>query len=685
MNLIDELRYDVETFKAGRLTEFSKNWLQFTSDKWVLNTLQGADIELVQVPFQVKEPKPISFSQLEHQSIKDEIDKLLKKQVIVQCSDTDTGGFFSNIFLRAKKDGTHRMILDLSKLNLMLQYNHFKMECLQSAINLMTKDCFMASVDLKDAYYSVPIAKKFWKYLKFRFDGDIYFFTAMPNGLSPAPRIFTKLLKPIYSFLRKQGFHNTAYIDDSFLQGTSREECQANVEATVKALRSAGFIIHPEKSVFQPTQEIQYIGFILNFRDMTVRITSEKACNIKILCNKMLKKQKISIRQVAKLVGKLVAALPGVPLGGVRYRWLDIEKTQALKEANGNFEAQMVISAGAKNDISWWMSNIDKCRKNIVQQPPSVTLQSDASNSGWGGLIAGQPSTATGGQWSTTEDLAHINVKELLAAFFTLKCFCSQLSNVHVQLQIDNTTAVAYINNQGGTKPKCYMVAREMWLWAESKNINLSATFIPGVHNVLADQESRRIYDNTEWYLNPNVFQKITELWNMPDIDLFASRLNHQVDNYISWKPDPDASAVDAFSRNWGHQLNYIFPPFCLMGKVVHKIINDQAEAIVIAPYWTTQPWFSMLMAILIDCVFLLPSKNAVTHQTRHRQPPSNLKLIACRVSGRTFAKRTWTYKQEISSCPHLDHLHANNIGHTSESGQILHSKGTRIHVHQLL
>ena len=86
----------------------------------------------------------------------------------------------------------------------------------------------------------------------------------MPNGLSPAPRIFTKLLKPVFSHLRKLGFHNTAYIDDSFLQGRTAGECRENIKATVDSLRAAGFIIHPKKSVFIPSQVIQYLGFILN-------------------------------------------------------------------------------------------------------------------------------------------------------------------------------------------------------------------------------------------------------------------------------------------------------------------------------------------------------------------------------------------------------------------------------------
>ena len=60
----------------------------------------------------------------------------------------------------------------------------------------------MASVDLKDAYCTDPIDFSHQKYLKFCFDGQYFQYNCLPNGLASAPRIFTKLLKPVYSARR---------------------------------------------------------------------------------------------------------------------------------------------------------------------------------------------------------------------------------------------------------------------------------------------------------------------------------------------------------------------------------------------------------------------------------------------------------------------------------------------------
>ena len=87
----------------------------------------------------------------------------------------------------------------------------------------------MASLDLTDAYYSVSISPDSQKYLKFQVGSQLYKFITLPNGLSSAPRIFTKLLKPVYSTLRTQGLVSNGYLDDSFLLGNSFVQSLTNV------------------------------------------------------------------------------------------------------------------------------------------------------------------------------------------------------------------------------------------------------------------------------------------------------------------------------------------------------------------------------------------------------------------------------------------------------------------------
>ena len=160
----------------------------------------------------------------------------------------------------------------------------------------------MASIDLKDAYYSVPIATEHQKYLKFMWEGKLYKFACFPNGLAFCPRKFTKLLKPINSHLRQLGNISFSHIDDSYLQSDDHDDCANNVLDTTKLLDGFGFIIHPDKSSFIPDQVITILGFKINSIVMRVFPTAEKIQKIKASCLELLHSPTPSIRQVPSVL-----------------------------------------------------------------------------------------------------------------------------------------------------------------------------------------------------------------------------------------------------------------------------------------------------------------------------------------------------------------------------------------------
>ena len=165
--------------------------------KDILFTVMGMSIEFCDKPIQHYLLKSVR-SEKEIQIISDEINKLLAKGAIDhEVTEHSDNEIISDIFLRDKKDGSHRIILNLKKLNLYAAKAHFKMDTLHTIVKLIEKDCFMASIDLKDAYYSVPITKEDRKYLRFLWQGTLFQFTCLPNGLSCAPRKFRKILLKI--------------------------------------------------------------------------------------------------------------------------------------------------------------------------------------------------------------------------------------------------------------------------------------------------------------------------------------------------------------------------------------------------------------------------------------------------------------------------------------------------------
>ena len=110
-----------------------------------------------------------------------------------------------------------------------MTYKHFKMDNFKTTLSMVRKDCVMSSIDLSNAYYSVPVAICDPTYLMLQFAGQLYKFVCLPNGLTSAPRLFTKILKPVFAALHKQGHDIMGYLDDSILFEDTYDECKAAV------------------------------------------------------------------------------------------------------------------------------------------------------------------------------------------------------------------------------------------------------------------------------------------------------------------------------------------------------------------------------------------------------------------------------------------------------------------------
>lgn len=186
------------------------------------------------------------------------------------------------------------------------------MDSLQSAIQLMKANCWMAVLDLKDAYYSVPIATEDRKCLRFEYGGQLHEFVCLPNGLSSAPRIFTKLLKPPLAVLRGKGVLIVVYIDDIILLADDRGTLLTNIHQTIAMFKCLGFTIHEQKSQLVPSQRVTFVGFILDSLSMTFSMKPDKAEKVMSAICQLLKKDKPLIREVASVVGLVVSCFPGV-------------------------------------------------------------------------------------------------------------------------------------------------------------------------------------------------------------------------------------------------------------------------------------------------------------------------------------------------------------------------------------
>jgi hypothetical protein len=317
------------------------------------------------------------------------------------------------------------------------------------------------------------------------------------------------------------------------------------------------------------------------------------------------------------------------------YREIEKANIFALIKSCGNFDAPMKITYNMREELNWWLTNVYKQKSVIRHELPNITITTDASMRGWGAVLG-----VIGGRCTAEEQNNHIHTLKMMAIFLALKSFTAEISNNHIMILYDNTTAVSYITKMGGIKPtSCEKVSKQIWLFCTKDKIWLSYSHIPGKQHILADFESRKYNDKLEWKLNQKCFNKLCAIWQLPDIDLFASRLNFQVEKVCSWKPDPQSELVNAFTVDWGNfYFIYLFPPFSLLNRCIRKIKTDKASGMIIVPYWPTQIWFPALMELVTDNPIVINRKKKILtlpHRGQHHPLVKKLTLLHVEYQGK--------------------------------------------------
>ena len=148
-----------------------------------------------------------------------------------------------------------------------------------------------------------------------------------------------------------------------------------------------------------------------------------------------------------------------------------------------------------------------------------------------------------------------------------------------------------------------------------------------------------------EWALSKEYFQEIVSVYPELNIDLFARRLNNQLDVYCLWKPDHGCTNVDAFSIDWSNFNFFAFPPFGLIARCVQKISQVKAKRILLIPVWPTQTWFPLVLQVLYNQPWIFkPSANLLRHaHFKEPHPPhKSLHLMVSSLSGTPSHSKTF-------------------------------------------
>ena len=230
-----------------------------------MSCVKGIGLEFIDMNLkQEKEPHIIKLNQDEEKFMEKEIVRLEKEQIITRLHEKPKKCWVNNFFLRPKSDGSKRFILNLKLLNFKLKNESFQMEGMTETLRMIKKNSFLISVDLLQAYFHVYVSEQFQNFMIFKYKNVYYKFCVLANGLSTGPKIFVRLSKAITAYLRKKMIDILIYIDDSILCAMTREILIKNRDETIKTFEKCGFTVNYKKSVLEPCQRLEFLGFVID-------------------------------------------------------------------------------------------------------------------------------------------------------------------------------------------------------------------------------------------------------------------------------------------------------------------------------------------------------------------------------------------------------------------------------------
>ncbi|KAK6018270.1 reverse transcriptase [Ostertagia ostertagi] len=312
-----------------------------------------------------------------------EVSKLLEKGAVEEIP-WSSKVWTSSIFVIPKKDGGNRTVINLRPLNKFIKHHHFKLESIGLIRDLLERNDFMAKIDMKDAYFSVPIHSNYRKYLAFYCGGKLFQFKALPFGLSSAPYVYTRLMRVIASELRRCGIRLIVYLDDWLFIDNEKASLVAKINLIIHLFKKLGLTVNESKSQLEPSQIIEFLGVTINSKTFELSVPERKITSICNTARRIRKRRRVTLRDIARFIGQVNAVnmAASIPILFLRplQSWLG---RFHLKDANDYQKTMSNLPPACLHDLKWLSRNLDKmAHEPILHKNESLTITTDASNVG---------------------------------------------------------------------------------------------------------------------------------------------------------------------------------------------------------------------------------------------------------------------------------------------------------------
>ena len=497
---------------------------------------------------------------------------------------------------------------------------------------------YLCKFDLKSGYHHVEITDLHWKYLGFQWgtndEQQYYVFTVLPFGLATACYIFTKLIRPLVKCWRGDGLRAVVYLDDGIVAANGIEAARRASEMVKQDLAKAGFIAHKEKSQWTPSQKMHWLGFDLDLEEGVVSVPPHKIQRLQESLSALGECLYVPAKLIASLVGNIMSM--SIALGPVAR--LMTRSLYTLLNSRHSWYERLQMSPEAAEELRFWHKCFsDFNGQNIWRSSSAVrVIYSDASDTGFGGYMVEHGPQIAHGQWSAWEAQQSSTWRELKAVSTVLQSFASSLSDEWIRWFTDNQNVVRILT-YGSRKPLLQAETLAVFHLCVTHHLTIEPEWIPRKDNQVADYLSR-VVDEDDWMVHPMIFHQLDLLWGPHTVDRFANVNNRQLERFNSRFWDPETEAVDAFTVNWGDDINWWCPPVGLVPRLIQHASKTKAVGALIVPQWISAPFWPILFpegspAVFVQAVFQLPQVDWVLTPGRSGRTlfngPPNTNMIA--------------------------------------------------------
>lgn len=411
---------------------------------------------------------------------------LVKHERIIKISP-DLVKCLNPLTMVIREDGKERLCIDVSRcLNPRMAQLGFHMVDNEKHFRTFKKGTWMCKLDLKNGYLHIPLHPDVQGYTSFQWKGAFYCYKYMPFGIGLAPLVFQTIMNGILEPLSKDGIICCSYLDDVWIQGNSYQECKEATDKVCAHLLQSNFTINWKKSITTPSQTMEYLGVIYDSVNGQLRLTSNKAKAYRTIIEKLIEHPYLKLFQ--KVAGFLCSTLVVIPQGKSHL-------SEIYQNFTGSHAVQDEVLPKTLAELKWWKRTLSSGTGRQCLLPIDEIWHTDASETGCGAarfmqILQTEHDIEYAKLWQG--NIPHSNERELCAAYWLIRKYAKQMKNKHIHLKMDNTSAISTINRGGSNKLGLQILRRKMWTIQSKYNIQLSASFIPGKLNFLADALSRQ-------------------------------------------------------------------------------------------------------------------------------------------------------------------------------------------------